>query len=157
MRMLRRRRSENKHAPASLRARLHRWSGIVLLVFFAGHVIATRGASVIFHVYPEFAGIAFTLKWVPAYFWPYYLTFALAGMYHLVNGLGVALPILGVGEGRMLRRPRFLIGVSVIAGIALVAGMLGFGGALARPNVDPRHSPYAALLRRIGVAHDNAP
>lgn len=156
MRMLRRRQSDKK-APANLRARLHRWSGVVLLVFFAGHVIATRGASLIFHVYPEFAGIAFTLKWAPVYFWPYYLSFALAGMYHLVNGLGAALPILGVGEARTLRRPRFLVGVSVIAGVALVAAILGFGGLITKPSTDPRESPYAALLRRLGVAHDRAP
>jgi succinate dehydrogenase/fumarate reductase cytochrome b subunit len=149
-----RRRGREKHTPASLRSRLHRWSALVLLVFFVGHVTAVRGASLLYHAYPQFEGIAYTLKWVPAYFWPYYLAFSIAGFYHLVNGLGVALPIVGVDAGRVLRRPRLLGVLTAVAAVALVAGMLGFGGVIAKPHGDPRQSSYAALLRRLGIAHE---
>ncbi len=148
-RMIVRRRRGEARKPASLATRLHRWSGVVLLVFFAGHVTATRGASLIYGIYPGFEGVAFTLRWVPAYFWPYYTTFALAGLYHLVHGLGVALPVLGVRGGSVLRRPRLLAVIASIGGIALVAGILAFGGVTRKPERDPRTSPYAALIRRL--------
>ena len=90
-RMLSRRGSAR--TPVSWRVRLLRWSGYFLLLVFIGHVTATRGASFFFDTFPGFAGLAFTFKWVPAYFWPYYLLLALTGWYHLMHGLSVALPL----------------------------------------------------------------
>jgi succinate dehydrogenase/fumarate reductase cytochrome b subunit len=150
MRLLDRRR-RRVPTPVSRASRLHRLSGIVLLVFFAGHVAATRGASLIYGVYPGFAGVAFTLRWVPAYFWPYYLVFGVAGAYHLVYGLGVALPILGVSAGRVLRRPAILAPAAVALGLCVAVGLLGFGGAFF-PVGHPEDSAYARLLVRLGVA-----
>ena len=146
-----RRRRRGQQAPSNLVSRLHRASGIYLLVFFVGHVTATRGASLLYGVYPRFAGIAFTLRWVPAYFWPYYLGLALAGLFHLVHGLGVALPILGFRAGSTLRRPMLLGAVTLLGGTALVLGMLAFGGVFFDVG-QPAASPYARLLVRLGVA-----
>lgn len=150
----RRRRPPAARAAPNWRTRLHRWSAVVLLVFFIGHVTATRGASLLYGVYPGWAGVAYTLRWVPAYFWPYYITFAIAGFYHLVNGLGVALRVLGLRGGRVFQSPRVVAIASITAAVLLVAGMLGFGGVLVRPPSDPRASTYAQLLRRLGVAHE---
>jgi succinate dehydrogenase/fumarate reductase cytochrome b subunit len=132
--------------------RLHRLSALVLLVFFAGHVVATRGASLLYDTFPAFHGIAFTLRWVPAYFWPYYTAFALAGLYHSIYGLGIALPLLGLRPGAWLRRPRLLWPLVGTVGVALILGMLGFGGVLTDVG-RPEESPYARLLVRLGVAH----
>jgi len=143
-----RRRIQGPRGPVSLAARLHRISGIILLIFFIGHVTATRGASLIYGVFPEFAGVAFTLRWVPAYFWPYYTSFALAGLYHAVYGLSVALPVLGLRGGAGLRRPALLVPLVSVLGLALVLGLLSLGGIL-RDVGQPELSPYARLVLRL--------
>lgn len=150
LRMLRRR-ARQQRLPTALASRLHRLSGIVLLIFFIGHVMATRGASLVYKVYPEFSGIAFTLRWVPAYFFPYYTVFAIAGLYHTVYGLGIALPVLGIRSLSTLRRPPLLIPLAALGSILLIVGMLGFGGALFDVG-RPEQSAYARLLVRLGVA-----
>lgn len=142
------RRRSQPRGPVSLAARLHRLSGIILLIFFVGHVGATRGASLLYGVYPEFAGVAFTLRWIPAYFWPYYTGFALAGLYHLIYGLSIALPVLGLRGGSGLRRPALLVPVVSVLGLALVLGMLGLGGVLTDVG-QPELSPYGRLVLRL--------
>lgn len=142
------RRRQAPRGPVTTAARLHRISGIVLLIFFVGHVVATRGASLLYGIFPEFAGIAFTLRWIPAYFWPYYTSFALAGLYHLVYGLSVALPVLGLRGGAGLRRPLLLVPVVSALGLALFLGLLGQGGVLADVG-HPELTPYARLVLRL--------
>jgi succinate dehydrogenase/fumarate reductase cytochrome b subunit len=156
--LLRRRRRppSTSKAPPAWRTRLHRISGLYLLVFFAGHVAATRGASLLYGVFPGFEGIAFTLRWVPAYFWPYYLGLALAGLFHVTSGLGMALPMLGVRAAAALRRPRALGAIAACGGVALALGLLGFGGALFEVS-HPEAGAYARLLQRLGVAHPADP
>lgn len=140
-------------APANLPARLHRISGIILLIFFIGHVTATRGASLVYGVFPGFAGVAFTLRWVPAYFWPYYTGFALAGLYHLIYGLSVALPVLGLKSGlSALRRPALLVPLVATLGLFLILGLLAQGGILADVGT-PEKSPYAQLILRLFGSH----
>lgn len=146
-----RRRQRGRRPPSNLWARLHRISGLVLLVFFFGHVVATRGASLLYGVFPEFSGIGFTLRWVPAYFWPYYTAFSIAGLYHTLYGLGVALPVLGVRFGSGLRRPLVLTPLVALGSLALVLGMLGFGGLLFDVGRPEQHA-YPQLLMRLGVA-----
>jgi succinate dehydrogenase/fumarate reductase cytochrome b subunit len=147
-RMLRRR-AHGKASPTSLRARLHRISGIVLLIFFIGHVTATRGASVFFSVFPQFAGIAFTLRWMPLYFWPYYTAFGLAALYHTAYGLSVALPVLGISRASWLRRPLVLGLLFSVGGVLLLLGLFAFGGLLFDVGC-PEQSAYAHLLERLG-------
>jgi len=153
VRMLRRRRRKSP-SPTSLSARLHRYSGIVMLVFFIGHVTATRGASFVYGVFPGFQGIAFTLRWVPAYFWPYYLLFGIAAVYHLVHGLGIALPVAGLGIGRVLRKPTVLVPFVLVGSLGIALGLLGFGGAL-YPVEHPDRGVYARLLVRLGIARSS--
>ena len=66
-RVVRRRRLGQPQSRA-VRTRLQRYSAVVLLVFIVGHVVATRGASLVYEVWPGFDAIAFTMLWVPAYF-----------------------------------------------------------------------------------------
>jgi succinate dehydrogenase/fumarate reductase cytochrome b subunit len=128
VRAMSRRRGTGAAAPTGL-ARLHRWSGRVLLLFFLGHVGATRLPALLAGAAPGFAGVAFTFKWVPWWFWPYYPTLALAGWFHLLFGLGTSLPQLGFNPaGRLLER-RVLVSAFVLGALALLAGVWTFGQA----------------------------
>ncbi len=147
-RIVGRRRRQERPSPM-LRQRLHRYSGYFLLAVIGGHALATRGASLFFDVFPRFEGIAFTLQWQPALFWPYYLLLSVAGLYHSIHGLGMALPMLGIGAGGALRRPALLSTFMVIGGAALVTAMLGFGGIIADVG-QPDQSAFAQLLGRLG-------
>ncbi len=132
----------------SWRVRLHRYSGRFLLLVIVGHVVATRGASFLYGVFPGFHGVAFTFQWVPAYFWPYYLLLALCGWYHLVHGLSTASAVLKLPGANALQRPvvfRTLIGVGAAA---LIVGVLALGGVLADVG-DPASSEYARLVLRL--------
>lgn len=147
-RMVRRRRSGRAASPAT-RHRLQRWSAVVLLVFTLGHVVATRGASLIFGVFPGFDAIALTMIWTPAYFIPYYLVFSIAGLYHALHGLALALPRVGVRVKMPLR------GVYVAWGagaVALALGVAGFAGAFHDVHERATSGRYAELLTELGVA-----
>jgi succinate dehydrogenase/fumarate reductase cytochrome b subunit len=112
----------------SSRARWHRYAGFFLLLVIAGHITAVRGASWAYNVYPEFSGLAFSIAAVPAYFYPYYFLLAVAGLYHGLNGAGIA-------YNRLSRRNRQLtlsnpgLARCMMAGVLLTsAALLGFGG-----------------------------
>jgi succinate dehydrogenase/fumarate reductase cytochrome b subunit len=134
--------------PSSWRVKLHRASGYFLLLFFLGHVTATRGGSFFFDTFPGFAGVAFTFKWVPAYFWPYYLLLALSGWYHLVHGLSVALPVLGVKSLNVLHRKPVFLSVVGAGAVGLVVGVLSLGGVFFDVG-EPMNSDYARLVLRL--------
>lgn len=142
------RRERPTQTAVSLRVRLHRYSGYFLLLFFVGHVVATRGASFFYGAWPGFSGVAFTFTWVPAYFWPYYTLLALSGWYHLVHGLSVALPVLGVRSIGVLHRPRVFGGVVGAGALALVIGVLSLGGVFFDVG-DVRSSDYVKLVLRL--------
>ncbi len=149
---MRRRRRAGRPAIRTTRGRLQRYSAIVLLVFTFGHVFATRGASLIYDVFPGFEGIAFTMVWFFSYFFPYYLVFSVAGLYHLLNGVALALPRLGL-RGPSAARSGRVVAVTCFAGaVALALGLAGFAGAFHDVRQDAIDSPYARMLEDIGVA-----
>ncbi len=133
------------------RQRLHVVAGLVLLVFFIGHVVATRGASLMYDVYPQFEGIAFTFRWVPAWFWPYYLVFGLSGALHASLGLRVSLGVLAPTWGRWFTEWKIDLALSVVLCVLTVAGVTALGGLWFDVG-QPEHSAYAQLLRRLGMA-----
>jgi succinate dehydrogenase/fumarate reductase cytochrome b subunit len=142
------RRSREAQTPVSWRVRLHRYSGYFLLLFFIGHVGATRGASYFYGAWPGFSGVAFTFTWVPAYFWPYYTLLALSGWYHLVHGLSVALPVLGVKSVGALHRPAVFNTFVAAGSLALIIGVLSLGGVFFDVG-DVRSSEYVKLVLRL--------
>lgn len=150
-RMLRRRRL-GQPTPRAVRTRLQRWSAIVLLIFIGGHVLATRGASLLYDVWPGFDAIAFTMLWMPAYFIPYYTLFSIAALYHLINGLVVGLPRLGVRPPACLRTDRAIAGLSIVGAVLLVLGVAGFAGAFENVREAAVNSSYARLLEQLGFA-----
>lgn len=111
----------------NLRAKLHRYAGFFLLVFIAGHVMAVRGSSWFFDVYPRFDGLAFSIDAVPGYFYPYYFLLAVAGFYHAMNGLGIALTRLGLPLQIRAPHLRYATGTATLL---TVLALLGLGGVL---------------------------
>ncbi|MGD8418411.1 MAG: hypothetical protein PVH91_15225 [Pseudomonadales bacterium] len=111
--------------PRSARARAHRWAGVFLLVVIGGHILAVRGASWFYGVYPGFEGLAFSISAVPGYFYPYYFLLAVAGLYHGLNGTGIALARLG----RPVRlETRTLTRTAATGALLTVLALGGFGG-----------------------------
>ncbi len=143
-------RRRRQPAPSSWRLRVHRVSGRVLGLFFVGHVIATRGPSLVFGVFPELEGIALTMIVRPEFFFPYYVLFGAAGVVHGVFGMALALPSIAGFRG--LFAGRAVVVGSAVAAAAVVAGVLGFGGAFAPVDKDAvLRSPIAVLQRSLGL------
>jgi succinate dehydrogenase/fumarate reductase cytochrome b subunit len=77
------------------RMRLHRITGYVLLTVIFGHVLAVRGPSLFYDFFPGFAGVSFSLWWMPAWFGFYYTVFGASALYHGINGTLLALLAFG--------------------------------------------------------------
>ena len=124
--------------------RWQRRAGWFLLAFVGGHVVATRGASLWFDVFPGAEGLGFTMAFMPAYFYPYYFLLGLAGLYHGVAGIDAVLARARAG----VRITPFVRPITLVGAFALVAALLGAGGVLyATP--DPWANDYAALVLRL--------
>jgi len=107
------------------RARWHRYAGFFLMAVIGGHILAVRGASFFYDVYPGFEGLAFSIEAVPEYFYPYYFLLALAGLYHGLNGAGIAASRLG--WFRALPMP-VLRRATIAGGLLTVLALGGLGG-----------------------------
>jgi succinate dehydrogenase/fumarate reductase cytochrome b subunit len=123
------RRERRQVAAPTLPARLHRWTGHVLLLLVVGHVAATRLPAVLDGVEPTFAGVAFTFRWMPLWFWPYYSVLALAGWYHLLYGLAITLPQLGLRSVAGLVTPKRLGLLFALGAAVLLAAIVSMGTA----------------------------
>lgn len=126
------------------RARLHRYTGYYLLTVIVGHIAATRGPSLVKDFHPEFAGLSFSLWWVPALFYPYYALFVLSALYHAFNGLVIALRTFGLSVPQALRSgPGFWVPLAGCA-LALCLSILALGGVLFEIP-DPTNNDYARM------------
>jgi succinate dehydrogenase/fumarate reductase cytochrome b subunit len=138
----------------NLRSRIHRYAGFFLMVVIGGHVLAVRGPSWFFDVYPQFAGLAFSIDYLPQVFYPYYFLLGMAGFYHGLNGVGIAAPRLGVRPGLGSLSSRTVAVASAFAGLALVAALLGLGGVWFDVG-DVQDSAFAQLVRDLlGIQSD---
>jgi succinate dehydrogenase/fumarate reductase cytochrome b subunit len=145
----RRRQKRPSHVPRRLF--VHRLSGYFLLAVVFGHIVATRGPSLVSGIYPEFIGLNFSLTSMPWFFFPYYIVFGIAGLYHGLNGATVALTAVHVRLPEALRRgPVFVAGVSLGALLVLL-GVLSIGGVIFPVTPNPDH-PFARLLTDVGAA-----
>lgn len=126
-------------------ARLHRYAAWYLLLVIAAHVLATRGASLFYDVYPESLGLAFALAWIPVLFWPYYLLLGISGVVHLGYGLPRALSVIRRSADRSQRSRALTISL-LVAALLVALGVVGVSGAL-YPIEDPFSSDYAGIYR----------
>jgi succinate dehydrogenase/fumarate reductase cytochrome b subunit len=130
------------------RMRLHRITGAYLLLVIFGHVVATRGPSLILDIYPEFAGVAFSLMWMPWIFYGYYAMLSFSGIYHGANGLLLATRSLGWRKGPATPgRLGFWLPVGSATALLWLA-ILAFGGQLF-PIPDPSESQAALLVQEL--------
>lgn len=148
---LRRRPRSRDFGKLPLRTRMHRLSAYFLLVFVLGHFAATRMPSLLDEVWLGFAGLSFTMSWLPAYFYPYYLLLGLCGLYHGSYGTYLALRALGVRLPSITRLGARVYVPLAAAALLVVLGVLSMGGLL-YPIEDPREAAYAGWLHdRFGV------
>jgi succinate dehydrogenase/fumarate reductase cytochrome b subunit len=128
------------------RAKLLSVTGAFLALVMFGHVAATRGASLVYGVFPGFAGLAFTLRWVPAYFWPYYLLLGVSGAVHAALGVRLALARASVSVA-----PRLVWTGAAVLALCSTLTVLAAGGVFFEVGAVDQ-SAYADLLRRLGLA-----
>lgn len=130
------------------RVRLHRYAAYFLTLAIVGHVGATRLPSVLYDIHVGFRALSFTLDHYPVIFIPYYIVLALAGLYHGMHGVYLALGTLGVRVPVGLRKgPGFNVPV-VFLGAALVLGLFSIGGFFFAIH-DPLDNDYARLVMSI--------
>lgn len=127
------------------RAKSHRYAGVFLLVVIGGHIMAVRGPSWFYGIYPGFEGLAFSIDFAPYYFFPYYFLLGVAGFYHGLNGLSMALPRLGL---RFPLETPLLLRTSGVYALIMFAALLGFAGVWTDVGA-PYESEFAKLALEI--------
>lgn len=143
---LRRRPRSRGWARLPLRTRLHRLSAYFLLVVIVGHIAATRLPSVIDGVWLGFAGLTFSMEWMPGIFYPYYVVLGLTGLYHGSYGAYLALRSLGVRLPTVTAMGGWATVPLVVASLLIGLGVLSFGGHLFAID-DPWSSDFARFAQ----------
>ena len=108
------------------------WSALYLLLVFTGHVAATRVPGLFAGMPADFSFLTFSLAHWPLVFYPYYVLFVLAGVYHLTNGLLIALRVAGLKLPGWATAPAskpfwvFVAGVGALGVLGVLALAGGF-------------------------------
>ena len=131
--------------PLNTRAKWHRYSGIFLLLFVGGHIMAVRGPSWFYGIYPGFEGLAFSIDFAPYYFFPYYFLLGVAGFYHALNGLSIGLPRLNL---RIRIENPMLLRATAASAMVMLAALLGLAGIWTDVGA-PYESEFAKLALEI--------
>lgn len=131
---------KKRRANRGLKFRLQTWAGFFLVLTVFGHVLATRGVSFWYGTFPEFAGVSFSLWWVPGYFYPYYFLLFMAGLYHGTMGAGMLLRRAGLVRSTASSRTNS--GLLFVGAAVATISLLAFGGKLFEID-DPRDNDYA--------------
>lgn len=136
-------------AATNLRARVHRYAGYTLVLFFLGHVIATRAPSFFgFGPVLGFAGLTYSEAYLPAFFFPYYVLLGIAGLVHMLQGLLVAAGVLRWRVPGVLSRPRVIGSVAAVGSVLVLLAVLAFAGALF-PVHDPMDNDFARFANAL--------
>ena len=132
-RVVRRRRAginSQKKIKLTLRVRLHRYSGYFIVIVFIGHVIATRGPSLLLGKLVDMSYLSYSIAILPLFFYPYYMLLGVAGLYHLTNGVISVLRILNIRLPKGVTAPysrMFWIWIG-LCGIITLVSILSIGG-----------------------------
>jgi succinate dehydrogenase/fumarate reductase cytochrome b subunit len=129
----------------SVRKRLHRYSGVFLMIVVGGHVAAERFVPAWYGIRPEALGVSFTLQFLPWVFYPYYFLLGVSGFYHAANGLVIAASRLGY-RFRLSTLNLYRLGAGAAA-LTLVA-LLGFGGWIYAVG-DAFAAPFGRLVLEL--------
>lgn len=129
-----------------LKYRLQTGAGFFLLLVVFGHMLATRGISYWYGTVAEFSGVAFSLWWVPEYFYPYYFLLFMAGLYHGSMGAITLLTRAQVLTPSTSYLMPLLLGTAGSA--AALAALLSFGGVVFEIS-DPRDNDYARQYSKL--------
>lgn len=114
--------------------RLHRVAGRFLAVVILGHIVATRGPSLVWGLPLEWNGVALSMLALPAVYVPYYLLLGVSGVVHGVTGVAISISALGLRPG--LVRHRALLPVVAVASAAVILGVLGLAGVVVDVDAD---------------------
>jgi hypothetical protein len=137
---------------AAARAVYQQPAGYALLAVSFGHVVATRGPSLALGFHPGFAGISFSLWWLPGVFLVYDTLFGAAALYHGGSGTLLTRHALGLRRDASLPGGSRGLLVPVAAGtVLLLLALLASGGRLF-PIADPTQNPYARMWQGYGVS-----
>ena len=146
--------------PWTTAAGVTRWqriTGAFMLVFVGGHVAATRIVPLYYLRDPSVLDhglVTITLRLMPAAFYPYYTLFGVAGVYHVIHGLGSLLRVFApdatatsaavspVGRSRHWR-------IASLVGALLVATSIQVAGARFYPITVPYAGEVIDVLYRI--------
>lgn len=127
-------------------ANTHNIAGLILMMFIFAHISATRGVGFWFDAPAQFSGVAFSLHWVPAYFYPYYFLFFVLAAHHLSGGL---MRIFNLKQGSTFKRVRGVVTLAAAVGAAFA--LASFGGHRFDTS-DPWESDYAkAYMQMMGI------
>lgn len=132
-----------------LRKKLHRWSGVVLLVFIFGHVFFTRVQTALHGIVVGFQGVAFTLTAAPHIFLPYYILFGTSGLFHLLNSGCYTLADLFKQPPHSPQWNRRFFLFFFASWLALLSGILAAAGFFF-PLGNVSESDYAQLQFKLG-------
>ncbi|MDP2434541.1 MAG: hypothetical protein Q8P67_02235 [archaeon] len=135
----------------SLRSQLHRLTGFVLLFLIGGHVMFTRVLPYFYGIRVGFSGVAFTFQNNFLLFFPYYLVYASAGAYHLLNALFINIAPATTGASGLFglwNKAFWTIFLALEA--VFVAALLSLSG-FNYPIQDHSNSPYAQMQRQMGM------
>jgi len=124
-------------------ARVHGWAGCFLLLFIVGHVLAVRGSSFFYGVFPEFQGVSFSLWYFPAYFYPYYFLLALAGFFHATNGLRML-----AAQNGLILNANVQKSMTALAACWIAISLAALGGHLFDVGDNANHD-FAQLLETV--------
>lgn len=138
----------NRHLKVkrTIRRCLHTWTGLFLALVILGHVVATRGLPWAYDFHAGFAGVAFSLWWMPWYFYPYYFLLFMAGAYHSLNGGSMLAQRLF--SRSLLNGQRQMQVAMLLAAVMICMALLSFGGHL-RDNPNPLDNDFARLYQTL--------
>lgn len=110
--------------------KLHRYTGYFLTAFAAGHALALRLPYWVYGNIVDMSYVSFALDSWPYAFYPYYILFATAGLYHMSYGLVQSVKMLNgkVPDWASPRNKLFWVYFAT-GSLALIGGVLSFSGA----------------------------